>query len=304
MSSLFASREGALALRAGAGIALAAAAALLIHQGLQLTWALLGPSAPTDASGGSEPVRTFQTAVPNARIGAWHLFGSQPAAIDLAALAASAPETDLALQLRGVWADLDGQGVAFIAAEETGESAYRVGDEVSPGVSLKAVRADHVMLDRGGRIESLRLSDQAAPAGNTAARQSPAQRGPAAGNRPAPPASAALFVPPAGSNAPGGSWSALQGGAVDPAEIARNVSVLPVMEGGKLIGVRVSGGRDAALMSRFGLQPTDIVTAVNGQPLTDISRGREMIDQLRDSREVTVSVRRDGKMQDIKVRLQ
>ena len=82
---------------------------------------------------------------------------------------------------------------------------------------------------------------------------------------------------------------------VDVAELAKQVQVLPVMENGRMAGVRLAAGRDSDILSRAGLLPTDIVTAVNGIPLDGPQRQAELIANLSKARNAQVTVRRDGK---------
>ena len=79
------------------------------------------------------------------------LFGS-PAHTDTTSL----PATNLQLTLLGSFVNSDAQHSSAVLQRQ-GEPAqrYTVGSEVSPGVRLDAVHADHVELLRNGRRESL-----------------------------------------------------------------------------------------------------------------------------------------------------
>jgi general secretion pathway protein C len=81
----------------------------------------------------------------------------------------------------------------------------------------------------------------------------------------------------------------------DPAELAKQVQIYPVIENGRMAGVRLSAGRDSDILSRAGLRPTDVVTSVNGIPLDGPQRSAELMTALKDARSVQVTVRRDGK---------
>ena len=98
--------------------------------------------------------------------------------------------------------------------------------------------------------------------------------------------------------APGGpSMDSLRASVVgaDPAELARQVQIFPVSENGRMVGVRLAAGRDSDLLSRAGLHPNDIVTAVNGIPLDGPQRQIELMTNLKDARQLQLTVRRDGK---------
>ena len=68
------------------------------------------------------------------------------------------PVTALPFSLHGVRADsATGRGSAIIATGDGQQQVYSVGDTVGDGVTLAAIAADHVVLDRGGTREALWL---------------------------------------------------------------------------------------------------------------------------------------------------
>lgn len=75
-----------------------------------------------------------------------------------AASADSLPVTALPFSLHGVRADsATGRGSAILASGDGQQLVYGVGDTVAEGVTLAAIAADHVVLDRGGTREALWL---------------------------------------------------------------------------------------------------------------------------------------------------
>ncbi|MFN3371100.1 MAG: type II secretion system protein N [Sphingomonadaceae bacterium] len=73
------------------------------------------------------------------------------------------PVTSLPFSLHGVRADAaTGRGSAIIAAGDGQQLVYLVGESIAEGVTLAAIAADHVVLDRGGTREALWL-DSAGP---------------------------------------------------------------------------------------------------------------------------------------------
>ena len=68
------------------------------------------------------------------------------------------PVTALPFSLHGVRADsATGRGSAIIATGDGQQMVYAVGDTLADGVTLAAIAADHVVLDRGGTREALWL---------------------------------------------------------------------------------------------------------------------------------------------------
>jgi general secretion pathway protein C len=249
------------------------------------------------------PAQQGQAAV---SVSKWHLFGN--AGLSTAQLARSAPATQLQLQLRGTLAEADPRGgLAVIADPVSGERAYRVGDALPGGASLDGVYPDRVVLLHEGVQETLGLPyDQpgAAPAPATqAAAAGGAPRGvtlppgvaAAAGAGQVPAAVPVFVAPQMAQGAVDFSRIQQQLNIPDPAELMRQVSAQPVIENGRMTGVRLSGGPNAALIAQLGLHPTDIVTSINSVPLDSMARATQVVDTLKNANRVTVTVNRDGK---------
>jgi general secretion pathway protein C len=66
------------------------------------------------------------------------------------------PVTALPFSLHGVRADsATGRGSAILATGDGQQQVYAVGDTIADGVTLAAIAADHVVLDRSGTREAL-----------------------------------------------------------------------------------------------------------------------------------------------------
>ncbi len=285
---------------------IAALGALILLLLARIAWTLLELGAPPPPA----PVpAAAPVAAPATSLARWHLFGNPAPAVDARGLAESAPETALALVLHGVLAGADpAHGVAIIADAQGDERSYAVGAALPGNATLEAVYADRVALRRNGALESLRLRPPedaaAAPAAaNAAAPRMPLNTAPAPGLLPGSAAAPAPFVTP--SIAPMGQdfETITQKLGVDPARLAREVSVLPVVENGRFVGVRLGGGRDMPVIARLGLQPDDVVTAVNGIALDSPARAQEVARSLAGAEAVKVTVRRDGKTENLSASL-
>ncbi len=282
------------ALLALAGLALACAWLAVRLLATALSWPAAGEQART-----TDPASAPDLVAPAESLSGWHLFGSAFGDGDPLRRAASAPETDQALVLVGVLAELDpAAGVALIADASGGQGAYRVGTALPGGSRLRAVLPDRVLIERNGVEEALSLLR---PQGGGPV-PAPVPDGGAGVDR----MPALLGVVPQAGIAAGGEvdWQAVQRQiAVDPAELARQVQVLPVFENGRIAGVRLSGGAAAPLVERLGLRPDDIVTAVNGIDVRDPARAQEILASVRDAGRVSVTLRRDGNTQTLNVDL-
>jgi general secretion pathway protein C len=285
-----------------APLAVIAAVAWLLWQLLALTWLLLaGPTIPPATSPALPAAApAFSGGTPALSVSKWHLFGNPGVALDLARLARQAPATSLKLELRGTFNE-DGADVGYaIIADENGvHRRYRVGETVPGDAELIGIYRGRVLLRRAGVEESLSLpatqADQSGVAGGASVanrgRAAAAAGGAAAARRSAAPPA---FINPNISVGMPSMESIRAATGTDVAELARQVSVFPVLENGRFAGVRLSVGRDSDLLDRAGLRPTDIITAVNGIPLDGPERIPQLTEALRDARQLTLSVRRDG----------
>jgi general secretion pathway protein C len=240
---------------------------------------------------------------PAQSVAKWHLFGNTPVR---PGSGPGSPATTLAMILRGTLADGDpASGIAVIGDGEGGERAYRAGENIAGGVKLARVYPDHVILLHEGVEETLTLTrDQNLMPGNIVRPPSAART--ARANAPGA-SSPATSAPSAGSaqttKAPAEWQQTVDRLRQNPEELAKRVQIVPVLDGGKLTGVRVSAGADMALLSQMGLRAGDIVTAVNGAPVDSVTRGQQIVDSLRNAASARVTVLRDGKPTDITISL-
>ena len=289
-----------------AALCCAALAALALWLLVRLVWSLVPRG---DAAFDTAPLRSEAStagAVPAQSVARWHLFGNTPLR---PGAGPGAPSTTLSLILRGTLAENDPKaGIALLSDPQNGERAIRVGQEVAPGARLAGVYPDHIVLDHEGATEILKLVRdrnlvpgdvvRATPAAST----SRASANPlAAGSNTANPGTTA----PAATNVkvPADWQQTVERLRQNPAELAKRVQVVPVLDGGKLTGVRLSAGGDAALMAQIGLRNGDVITSVNGMAVDSFARGQEIMTGLVSASSVRVTVLRDGKPTEVNVGL-
>ncbi len=242
---------------------------------------------------------------PTVAVSKWHLFGDAP---QRAASTRNAPATTLALRLRGTLADPDPRrGIAVIADDQGNERAWRVGEEIVPGVVLDEVHADRVVLMHVGVPEILPLvRDETMPA-SLAPTMNPSAGGAVLRNTApatAPGSIAPLsFTPPQIAHGAINWQQTIDSIGTTPESLASRVRVTPVLDNGKIAGVRVSAVGDSALIAQLGLRPSDIVTAVNGVPVDSVARGQQILESLGNASAVRVTVTRDGVPAEITMKL-
>nr|MBP6515117.1 PDZ domain-containing protein [Steroidobacteraceae bacterium] len=144
---------------------------------------------------------------------------------------------------------------------------------------LKAVYVDRVILDLNGRLEALMLPRLSGAAG------------------PAIVPAAALPGPP-----PGALGDRVRQLAEDqPNLLSQIIRPQPVFAGGQQKGYRVFPGRNRMQFAKLGLEAGDLITAINGTALDDPNRGMEMLRNLSAGDRVTVTVEREGELQQITI---
>lgn len=267
-------------------------------EGHVLQGAIVNPASFGQAGGASREAIRIEDAL------GLGLFGNPGQAVEAEVVATSAPssprdgieegasETRLALKLTGIVASTeDGLGTAVIAAKNV-EATYSVGDTlpVQGDVTLAKIMATQVVLDNSGTYELLKLFEESA-LGKLAAESRPAPE-PVA--QPAASATSAAVTEP-----PSAEASALAGDLraklyQNPQSLAEVVQVAAVRDDSGLRGYRVSPGKNAGEFKALGFRPGDVVTAVNGLPLSDPANTVRLYQMMREATEATFDIERDG----------
>jgi general secretion pathway protein C len=250
---------------------------LIAAQLAALLWRALGSSGEESAP---PPVVAAQApAVDLAAIVNAHLFGVARDTGD----PSDAPATTANLTLAGTLAGREPEhGWAIIGASGQSARVYATGAALPGGSKLFAVYMDRVILDRNGARESLLL-----PRLSVGGAGSPLPR--VAGNSPATAANASL------------ADNVRQLLVQNPQAGAELLRPQPVFSGGALRGYRVYPGRNRAQFANLGLQPGDLVMAVNGAALDDPNRGLEILRGVGQGSAVTLTVERGGQQQQVVV---
>jgi len=248
----------------------------------QLTWTLVEPQsvlpAPAPVALTLAEVSADSGQGGFAELASLSVFGS--AAGKPASAALNAPDTSLSWVLKGVLTDPDpARSAAILAPQGQPEKAYSVGASLPGNVRLEQVLADRVILARDGKLETLRLQRA-----SLAASKAPARR------------TAAL--PQVDSNL----TIAADGGVAridreewmnNPQRFMEVVSATPVLIDGAMYGLEVSPARNAREFEAAGLQPGDVITAVEGTPVAEINDYRDILQTLTGNT-VSLSLDRNG----------
>ncbi len=261
-----------------------AASVLLIigiaYQAAKLTWAVipgapLGDALPTlPAPTARGPAAASAAGLDLTSIVDAHLFGEAavtgPAPV--VETLVDAPDTTLNLTLTGVFAtDDSNHGWAIIDAGRGDANTYFVGDTIdnTGGASLHSVYENRVLLNRAGRLETLRLPKELSGRASTAR------------------------LPPAPVAQTG--RTSLQGLITQNAsQLSQVIRVAPFLDQGQMVGFRINPSQNRELFESLGLQPNDVVTDINGMTLNDPSAGLQVFESLGEATQANVTVIRNG----------
>ncbi len=258
---------------------------LLAYSLAQLSWRLL-PQAEQPAL---LPVTSLASKAVSGSAGnglvqqlpGWHLFGevtqlrAAPQPVDL-------PETNLKLTLRGLIASSNQDEARAIVADPSGkENFYSVGDKLPGNAELKEIHADRIVIQRGGRYETLKLPKESLDLGIASTQT----------------ASRAVSQRRTTRATPRQIYSLREYRDTllkDPQKVADLVRIQPANKNGRFVGYKLQPGRDATFMTRHGLLPGDVVTSVNGVELDSPAKGFGLIKDLSSADTLDLVVDRNG----------
>jgi general secretion pathway protein C len=195
-------------------------------------------------------------------------------------------ETKLNLVLKGLFTSKNKESGQAIIANGRDDNLYQVGDEIEglSKVSLLEVFADRVKLNNRGKAEVLYLYPEGE---RITSSQSPA------GKQPSP------FLEPSGSEQEllqNSEFNGTDDGAPAIKKLSQIIRVVRERDKstGDMLGFRVLPGRDRAGFDKSGLQTNDIITAIDGDKLTDLRSAMTIYRNKRDAAQVSLMVSRQG----------
>lgn len=207
--------------------------------------------------------------------------------------------SQLNLVLVGVIASSDENAARAMIAVGDKQDIYPIGATLPAGnnVTLSKVLGDRVIINNNGQFESLLLyqTDPNAPKISQASQ---------------PASNLQQQIVPQQTVGRSGPDVQVPDVSRDPAlaEVSRNLSDVLAMtihrEQGQVIGYKIRPGRDAEKFKSLGLQPDDIVTAINGMPLTNPAKIMEVYKNMGNTTSASLEIKRGGGLITVDVVLQ
>lgn len=246
----------------------------------QVTWLFFPEDAPERAG----PFSTKLVANNNQqqqnfrRLTASSIFGTSVTPVTK--ITQKAPITKLNLTLKGVLA-ADPQTLAscIIAQGKSGrEEIYGIGDKLKGGVTIKEIHPDHVVLERRGQAEILKL-------------QKHSSLGPGAITRTRTPNNLRSI----GNLTPAQALTKIRKEILkSPASFGDYALPVLIKERGKQIGYRLQPQSKGKLLADLGLQPNDVITEINGIKLDKPQNGLSALRKLSTAKNLSIMVKRNG----------
>lgn len=190
------------------------------------------------------------------------------------------PETKLNLTLKGVLAATPMEmASAIIAQGKAGkEDIYAVGDKMQGGVLIKEIHPEHVVLQRNGRLETLRLQKISDIASLSSSSKPYMNSGRLYSNK-----------------SPGAALKDIRKDILkNPTSFGQYALPVVVKKNGKQIGYRLQPQQKGALLSELGIQKSDVITEINGVKLNKPQNGISALRKLSTAKNLSIVVERNG----------
>jgi len=201
-------------------------------------------------------------------------------------VAVEAPRTQLNYKLRGIYFSPDESlSSAIVETKPNNSRHYLLGDELAAKITLAKIEADHILIDRYGKLERLDLQKPKAPRGQSGAAGITSSAG---GSNPNQTALLRSYKKRYTSN---------------PMALATRFQAIPVQQDGQNVGFKLKGLRGESLLKKLEFEPDDVFTAVNGVSLKNPFEALDALKSLTTAKSISVTFMRNGAEQTMDFRI-
>jgi len=190
--------------------------------------------------------------------------------------------TDMKLKL---WGTVTGNGTdAYAVIQEERkkkQNLYMVGDSIQDA-TLKKILREKVILNVNGNDEILKIEKRAGTR-KTAFRPQPAQRPNVQ----------------AGNQKVRLSRSAVEDAVSNINNLMKQAKIRPHFRNGKPDGLVLTRVRQNSFFTKMGLRNGDVIMGVDGEKITSVDDALKLYDNLRSSPNMTIQIKRRGRVQEI-----
>lgn len=193
----------------------------------------------------------------------------------------SLKQTELKLTLCGTVTGSGQNDSAVIESKPEGQNLYHAGDVIQ-GATLKLILREKVILNVNGKDEILEM-EKIAATGKAAAGER--QSAPDAQNIPI-------------------TRAQVESATKDINQLLQQVNIRPHFENGKPDGLMLSRIKSDSIFKQMGLANGDILTGVNGNPIQSVDNALSLYESLQTSGELSLEIKRRGRVQTIQYTLE
>ncbi len=202
------------------------------------------------------------------------------------------------------------RSVAAIVGTDQKAGLHRGGAEVE-GARIRAIQSDGVVLQNAGGLCRLAMFEVDGTASKPQLKRAVSKKKPAKRRGPAVDRNAGLSeeeisqgIDKVNETNYNLSRSMLNKVLDNAGKLIGIAAVTPKMEGGQSVGMEIRGVRPNTLLTKLGIQNSDILESVNGQSLSSPDAALGAYSTLRTADKFTLSVRRDGRAMMVTYRMQ
>jgi general secretion pathway protein C len=263
----------------------------------------------------ANPAVSSGPAINIAQLKSLSVFGKANAPAQTAVPESQAVISQLNLALVGIISSNDESLARAIITVNGVNEIYAIGNTLPVGnsVTLAKVMNDKVILNNNGQFESLWLyptDPNSQPIGQVYVPTEGSGQGQGwsqDGSGMAPPEMHTQYQPPPAPIESRPDYAAERGASgfnQATTSLSDVVAMSIYREGGQVVGYKIRPGRDVERFKSFGLQTDDIVTAVNGMPLTNPAKIMEVYKSMGNATSASLEIKRGGGVMTIDVVLQ
>ena len=306
LSSLFTQ----LGHRRVAQFAMAVLLVYIAYVGAKITWSVVPQAQTSQSTSTAINSRNANSSKQNhtvdvAKIQSLNLFGlyNEGDVVEAEIEMANVPETRLNLVLTGLVASDEQSKAAAIIEYQGKQETYGIGDIIiGTRANLEQVLMDRVLIKQSGRLETLMLDgfDYNQPAKKIA-------------NKPAAKRNKTKIGPQSSRSGVVDQRSNKQLTATakilraefsqDPAKIGDYLRISPKRKDGKIIGYTLRPGKKPEFFKLAGLKAGDVAVEMNGFDLIAPTQAMQAMAEMRQARDISLLVNRQGNLTEILISL-
>jgi general secretion pathway protein C len=220
-------------------------------------------------------------------LGRSNLFGSLAAQAPVKVVEPAKPVVRNPLNLVGTFI-VDGEAATAIIEEpkKKVQEVFAIGEMVFDEAKLLEIKSDRVIIERGGAREELVL-DEASPGGGASAGSGEFKDG----------------VAIVSDNEVHVQEAELDKALENLPLLLTQARAVPYFKDGKSVGLRLFAVKQGSLFERLGFKNGDILKAINGSPMGDLSQAIKLFETLKQERSINVQLERERNDKEVRYQI-